>query len=156
MRKLAQLIGRQPWMVTVGPHFAKVDNLVQRWTGGWLSVMRLAGLTSVLLTTTGRKSGLPRSAVLLAIPDDGGLLVVASNFGKPGEPAWSANLIANPDATVHMRGRGFAVRATLLTGRERTEAWARAAAVWPGYDGYATRTDREIKVFRLARPPLRN
>jgi deazaflavin-dependent oxidoreductase (nitroreductase family) len=149
MLKLAKLIGRQPWIVTAGPHFAKVDNAVQRWTGGWLSVMRLAGLTSILLTTTGRKSGLPRSSVLLAIPDGGSLLVVASNFGKPGHPAWSTNLIANPEATVHMRGRAFAVKAALLTGDERADAWSRATVVWPGYDGYAARTDREIRVFRI-------
>lgn len=151
LRKLAQLIGRQPWLPTAGPHIVKADTALQRWSGGRLAVMRLAGLTSVLLTTTGRKTGLARSSPLLAVPDGDSLIVIASNFGRPEHPAWSANLLANAEATVHMRGHAFAVTATELTGAKRAEAWAAATAVWPAYDIYATRTDREIRVFRITR-----
>lgn len=147
--KLARVIGRQPWLPTAGPRFARLDTAMQRLTGGRFSPMRLAGLTSVLLTTTGRKSGQPRSTSLLAVPDGGSLILIGSNFGKPGHPAWSANLISNPEATVHMRGHAFPVTATLLSGDDRTAAWKAATAVWPPFDVYAARTGREIRVFRV-------
>ena len=148
--RLARAIGRQPWLPTAGPHFAKVDSAVQRWSGGRLSPMRLAGLTSVLLTTTGRRTGLPRSTPLLAVPDGGSLILIGSNFGRPGHPAWSANLKTNPEATVHLRGHAFPVTATLLADDERATAWATATKVWPAFDIYAARAGREIRVFRVS------
>src|SRR5436305_836993 len=111
--------------------------------------MRLAGLTSALLTTTGRRTGLPRSTVLMAVPDGGSLILIGSNFGKPGHPAWSANLKTNPEATVHLRGHAFPVTATLLAGDERAAAWATATKMWPPFDVYADRAGREIRVFRV-------
>ena len=146
--KVAQAIGRQPWLPKAGPHYAKLDTAVQRFTGGRFSPMRLAGLTSVLLTTTGRKSGLPRSTTLLAVPDGGSLILIGSNFGRPGHPAWSANLKTNPEATVHLRGHAFPVTATLLDGADRETAWRTATRVWPAFDVYAARAGREIRVFR--------
>lgn len=147
--KVAQTIGRQPWLPTAGPYYAKMDSAVQRLTGGRFSPMRLAGLTSVLLTTTGRRTGLPRSTALLAVPDGGSLIVIGSNFGKPGHPAWSANLKTNPEATVHLRGHAFPVTATLLDGEDRQVAWRTATRMWPAFDVYAARADREIRVFRV-------
>ena len=147
--RIARAIGRQPWLPTAGPRFATMDSAVQRFTGGRFSPMRLAGLTSVLLTTTGRRSGLPRSTVLLAVPDSGSLILIGSNFGKPGHPAWSANLKTNPEATVHLRGHAFPVTATLLADDERAAAWLSATKVWPPFDVYAARAGREIRVFRV-------
>lgn len=148
--KMAQAIGRQPWLPKAGPYYARVDTAVQRWTGGRFSPMRLAGLTSVLLTTTGRRSGLPRSVTLLAVPDGGSLILIGSNFGLPGHPAWSSNLVTNPLATVHVRGHAFPVTATLLADADREAAWATATKMWPGFDTYAARADRHIRVFRVA------
>lgn len=147
--KLAQAIGRQSWLPTAGPYYAKLDTAVQRFTGGRFSPLRLAGLTSVLLTTTGRRSGLPRSVSLLAVPDGGSLILIGSNFGLPGHPAWSSNLVTNPHATVQMRGHEFSVTTTLLAGVERAAAWSTATTVWPGFDVYAGRTSRDIRVFRV-------
>jgi deazaflavin-dependent oxidoreductase (nitroreductase family) len=149
--RLAQRIGRQPWLTTVGPHLVNADIAVQRLTRGQVSFSRLAGLLSVLLITTGRRSGLPRYAPLIAIPEGGSLLVVGSNFGREHHPNWSANLIANPRATARINGHDFAVTATHLTGEERAAAWKTVLTVWPVYDDYAARTSREIRVFRLTR-----
>jgi deazaflavin-dependent oxidoreductase (nitroreductase family) len=147
--KVAQTIGRQPWLPKAGPYYARLDTAVQRVTGGRFSPMRLAGLTSVLLTTTGRRSGLPRSVSLLTVPDGGSLILIGSNFGKSGHPAWSANLKTNPEATVHLRGHAFPVTATLLAGDDRAAAWATATKTWPAFDVYAARAGREIRVFRV-------
>src|SRR2546423_5918182 len=147
---MAQAIGRQPWLPKAGPYYAKLDTAVQRFTGGRFSPMRLAGLTSVLLTTTGRRSGLPRSVSLLAVPDRGSLILIGSNFGLPGHPAWSSNLVTNPQATLHLRGHAFPVVATLLADEERAAAWATATSVWPGFDVYASRADRQLRVFRVS------
>lgn len=151
LRKVAEYLGRQPWLPTVGPRIVGLDTALQRWTGGRLALARLGGMTTVLLTTTGRKTGQPRQTPLIAIPEGGTLLLIASNFGKPGHPAWSTNLIANPQATVHTRGHAFAVTATLLTGAERTTAWETATAAWPPYHDYAARSSREIRMFRVTR-----
>jgi deazaflavin-dependent oxidoreductase (nitroreductase family) len=149
LRKLAHYIGRQPWLATIGPRIVGLDTTLQRWTSGRIALSRLGGMTTVLLTTTGRKTGQPRHTPLIAIPEGGSLLLIASNFGKPGHPAWSTNLIAHPDAIVRTRGHAFPITATLLTGEDRTQAWKTAAAAWPAYHEYATRSGREIRLFRV-------
>jgi deazaflavin-dependent oxidoreductase (nitroreductase family) len=151
LRAVARHVGRQRWVAAVGTHLAAVDRALQRATGGVISFGLATGLTPVLLTTTGRTTGRQRTTPLIAIPDDGSLLLIGSNWGKPGHPGWSANLIANPHATVEFRGRPFPVTATQLTGEERTRAWAKTVESWPGYGDYAARTTREIRIFRITR-----
>jgi deazaflavin-dependent oxidoreductase (nitroreductase family) len=149
MQRLAQRIARLPWLSRIGPRLVFLDAAVQRWTGGRLAVARLGGMTTVLLTTTGRRTGLPRDTPLIAIPEGGSLLLVGSNWGKPGHPAWSTNLLANPNATIRTRGHTFPVTATLLTGDERAEAWPLLIRTWPVYDDYTARSNRELRVFRV-------
>jgi deazaflavin-dependent oxidoreductase (nitroreductase family) len=151
LKKLALYLARRPWLPAIGPRLVTVDTAVQRWSGGRFAASRLAGLTSVLLTTTGRRTGQPRHTPLIAIPEGGSLLLVASNFGKPGHPAWSANLMANPEATIHTRGHSFPVTTVLLTGTERDQAWATATEVWPAYHDYTARSGRELRIFRATR-----
>lgn len=151
LHRLARYIGRQPWLASIGPRLVTVDRALQRRTGGRIAVARLAGLTALLLTTTGRKTGLRRTIPLTAVPDGDSLLLIGSNWGKPGHPAWSGNLLANPAGTAEIRGHAFPVTATLLTGDDRARAWATIVEVWPAYDSYAARADRDIRVFRLAR-----
>src|SRR5688572_22355437 len=110
MRKIAHLIGRQPWIVTAGPKIVRFDTALQRWTGGRIALTRMAGLSAVLLTTAGRKTGLQRQSPLMATPDGDGFVLIASNFGRQGHPAWSTNLIANPEATIATRGHTFKVK----------------------------------------------
>jgi deazaflavin-dependent oxidoreductase (nitroreductase family) len=82
---------------------------------------------------------------------DGDWVVTASNWGQPHHPAWSSNLIADPDATIELGPERIDVRATLAEGAERDELWTLVTADWPAYDTYAARTDREIRIFRLTR-----
>jgi deazaflavin-dependent oxidoreductase (nitroreductase family) len=148
VQRLAHYIARQPWLPTVGPRLVTMDLALQRLTGGRLSFVRLGGMTGVLLTTTGRHTGQPRSTPLIAIPDGDDLLLVASNWGKPRHPAWSANLIANPQATARVNTRTFPITAKLLTGEERAKAWTIATRIWPIYHDYEARSGREIRIFR--------
>ena len=153
VQKLARYLGTRPWLSRIGPRLVTVDTAMQRLTRGRVAISRLAGMTSVLLTTTGRKTGLPRDTPLIAVPEGDSLLLIASNWGKPGHPAWSANLIATPEATVRTRGRGFAITATLLTGSERDAAWETVTTAWPPYLDYAGRSGRELRIFRATRRP---
>lgn len=131
-----------------------LDRFVNRVTGGRV-LMGDQMIPHLLLTSTGSKSGQPRETPLACMPEDGGgFLVVGSNFGKDGHPAWSGNLLKSPQATVTFRGRVTPVTAELLTGAERERVWPALVGFWPLYQGYTDRSGRELRVFRLSpRPP---
>ncbi|WP_211263930.1 nitroreductase family deazaflavin-dependent oxidoreductase [Streptosporangium amethystogenes] len=128
-----------------------MDQAAHRLTRGRV-VLSDQMLPTLILTTTGSKSGEPRVAPVSCLPEeDGGFLLVGSNFGRPNHPAWSGNLIATPEATVSFRGRVSPVTGRLLTGDERADAWARLVGAWPVYERYTERAgDRELRVFRLS------
>jgi deazaflavin-dependent oxidoreductase (nitroreductase family) len=128
-----------------------VDRAVHRISGG-RTLMSGWLLPSLMLTTTGARSGLLRRTPLVCVPEPGGTwLLVGSNFGRAGHPAWSANLIAHPRARVEWQGEEIEVGARLLAGAERQAAWAEALRMWPPYATYQSRVTREIRLFRLAR-----
>ena len=131
------------------PQITATDKALQRVTRGRVSVLRIAGLPNLTLTVRGRKSGLPRSTPLLAVPRGKGWLIAGSNFGGPKQPVWVVNLEANPDAQITVKGRTSEVTARRLEDEERERAWADMVKVWPNYNLYAERTDRQIKVFEL-------
>ena len=110
---------------------------------------------SLVLTTTGARTGERRQAPLAAMPDDdGSFYVVGSNFGRDRHPSWTSNLLAQPSATVTYRGRTFPVQASLLDGAAKAEVWPRLATVWPAYDRYVEVSGRNLRVFRLAPAPV--
>jgi deazaflavin-dependent oxidoreductase (nitroreductase family) len=103
-----------------------------------------------LVTTTGAKSGLPRTQPLTLIDDSDGLLAIGSNCGRPPHPARSTNLLAHPECTVEFKGPPAQYRADLLTGDARASAWATATDFYAGYERYrASCAPREIRLFRL-------
>jgi deazaflavin-dependent oxidoreductase (nitroreductase family) len=102
-----------------------------------------------VLTTIGAKSGLRREAPLATMPDGDAFLVVGSNFGRGKHPAWTGNLLANPDASVMFRGRAIDVHARLLDHEEKAAVWPRLTTMWPTYDRYVERSGRNLRVFRL-------
>jgi deazaflavin-dependent oxidoreductase (nitroreductase family) len=150
-------IGRATQRVAGSPAFAKVapriippvDTVLHRLTGGRVLLSR-ALLPGLVLTTTGRRSGRPRESPLMCVPEpEGTFLVVGSNFGRESHPAWTGNLLAEPAASISYGRRTIPVTAELLAGGARDEAWARALRVWPTFDAYQGRVDRELRVFRL-------
>jgi len=112
---------------------------------------RWRGAEILLLTTEGRKSGQLRTMPLIHRTDDGRWVVVASKGGWPANPAWFENLMANPDATIQVRGETVPVRASAAQGEERRRLWSLMTEVWPAYDDYQQRTAREIPVVVLSR-----
>jgi deazaflavin-dependent oxidoreductase (nitroreductase family) len=109
------------------------------------------GTTILLLTTTGRSSGQERTTPLIYRDDGGRWVVVASKGGAPDHPDWYKNLEANPEATIQVKADRIPVRARSLQGEERARLWQRMTEVWPAYDEYQQRTDRQIPVVALER-----
>jgi len=103
----------------------------------------------LLLTTTGRKSGEPRTAPVLYLADGERYVVINTNAGNTKVPAWSLNLRADPEAEVEVRGKRSKVRARLAAGEERNELWRRHMQQYSGWDYYESKLDREIGVFVL-------
>lgn len=147
---LVRRLGSQRWFAAVGRRLASLDRRLYRLSRGRWSVIGRKVLPSLLITTTGRKSGLPRTQPLLYAVDGDAYIVVGSNWGQAHHPAWSANLIAQPRARVTLLDREFDVHATLITGAEREPLWQLLQPIWPGYAAYAERAEgRQIRVFRL-------
>jgi deazaflavin-dependent oxidoreductase (nitroreductase family) len=123
---------------------------VYRETGGARGY-HWRGTTILLLTTVGRSSGEPRTTPLIHRVDGERWVVIASKGGAPAHPSWFENLQANPDATIEIKDEAIPVRASVATGEERERLWALMCEVWPAYEEYQARTDREIPVVVLSR-----
>ncbi|MFF4689462.1 nitroreductase family deazaflavin-dependent oxidoreductase [Streptomyces sp. NPDC001307] len=153
--RMVQKVSSTRGFAKVAPHvIPALDRAVHRLTGGryLLSTQMLPG---VILTSTGARSGLPRRTPLACMPEGDGTswLLVGSNFGRPGHPAWSHNLLAHPDAVISWKGRDVPVTARLLTGQERARAWTALLEFWPPYATYQARVTREIRLFRITEAP---
>ncbi len=148
LQRLARQLGHRAWFARLGKAIVPLDRGMAKLTGG--RVVALGLVPSLILTTTGRKSGQPRPQPLAYVPDGDDIILIGSNWGGPNHPAWSVNLIANPVAKVNVKGREKAVTARLLTDAERAAAWQLATQVWPPYATYEKRcAPRKIRVFRL-------
>ncbi|HEU5158623.1 MAG TPA: nitroreductase family deazaflavin-dependent oxidoreductase [Streptosporangiaceae bacterium] len=107
------------------------------------------GVPTLLLTTVGRKSGEERIAPLIYQKEGDAYLVVASKGGSPTPPSWYLNLEAEPDVRVQVGPERFAAKARTATAAEKPALWRKMTAVWPDYDEYQKKTDREIPVVVL-------
>lgn len=136
------------WLVrTLTP----LDRRILIRTRGKYTLLGPIGAPTLLLTTTGAKSGQQRMSPLLYCREGERLLVIGSNFGQPHHPAWTTNLRANPSAVVTIGGIEVAVRARELAGEERQAGIDGFIAMTGVYAAYLKRTDREIRVFALER-----
>jgi deazaflavin-dependent oxidoreductase (nitroreductase family) len=109
----------------------------------------LRGVPIIVLTTVGAKTGALRKTALMRVEHEGRYVVVASKGGAPDEPKWAENMRRHPEVELQDGADKRDYTARELSGDERAEWWARAAAVWPDYDAYQTRTDRQIAIFLL-------
>ena len=137
-----------PAIATAQKWAAKLHASVFRATGSRIGG-RMVGSPVLLLVTTGRKSGQRRTTVLLYLEDGGRYVIVASNGGTATHPMWWLNLQADPEATVEVGGRKTHVRATEARGEEKARLWQRLVRMYPSYEDYQKRTDREIPVVIL-------
>ena len=135
-------------IVTAQRAATKLHSFVYRATGGRVGG-RMVGCPVLLLTTTGRRTGQQWTAPLLYLEDEENMVVVASNGGAPKHPAWWLNLRTNPEAMVEIGNRKLRVRAEEAPPEERERLWPRLVEMYPNYESYRRRTDREIPVVVL-------
>jgi deazaflavin-dependent oxidoreductase (nitroreductase family) len=109
------------------------------------------GTTTLLLTTTGRRSGEQHTTPLIYQPYGDDYLIVASKGGAPEPPAWYLNLEKQPEVELQVADEVFRAHARTATADEKPDMWRTMAATWPAYDEYQSKTDREIPVVVLER-----
>jgi deazaflavin-dependent oxidoreductase (nitroreductase family) len=124
---------------------------VYQETGGERGYHWRNGTTILLLTTKGRSSGRERTTPLIHREDDGRWVIVASKGGAPDHPGWFKNLEAEPEAEIQVKDEQIPVRASVAEGEERDRLWTAMTEVWPDYDEYQKKTDRQIPVVVLSR-----
>jgi deazaflavin-dependent oxidoreductase (nitroreductase family) len=143
--------------------YARISNSLGatglRWTGKLniplyrLSGGRIGGKVGrapvLLLTSTGRKSGLERTAPVVYLADDANVVLINTNAGNAKIPAWSFNLQANPEAEVELGRERRKVRARVAAGEERADLWRKHIEQYAGFDDYKAKLDREPLVFVL-------
>ena len=148
---LARKLGRSPWVMRLSKPILWVDNRLHALFRGRVSLLGIAGLPSLRLTTVGRKSGQAHSTNLLYMPCGNDFVLIGSNWGRPRDPGWTFNLRAHPDAVVAVRGHEVPVTATPVKGERYDELWARLLEFWPGYAMERARAGRELPIFVLSR-----
>jgi proline iminopeptidase len=129
------------------------DEHVRRYreTGGKVGHLWREGSTILLLTTTGRTTGEKRTAPLIYAEDGPRYVIIASKGGAPDNPGWYKNLEKTPEVELQVKDEVFRARARTAHGEERARLWLAANKVWPSYDEYAKKTQREIPVVVLER-----
>ena len=128
-----------------------LDRIVFTVSGGRFTFVGMVE-PAIVLETIGAKSGMPRLNPLLYVMDGPRYVVAASNFGQAPHPGWSANLLANPDAVIILRGKRIPVRAqTVDAEEERAVLWSRLDEIYSGYARYrkVTADIRDVRMFAL-------
>jgi deazaflavin-dependent oxidoreductase (nitroreductase family) len=148
VRNAAEII---PMALVPGRVLPRLDREVFRLTRGRTTFSAWAsGLPIVMLTTTGARTGQPRTLPILGLPDGDRLVVIASNFGRPQHPGWYYNLRAHPLVLISWKGSTVEMRARELTGDERQRYLTRSQATYPWWEQYHHRAaPRQIPVIML-------
>lgn len=139
-------------MSWIPPHaLVRIDRAFFRLSRGRTTLSAwISGLPIIMLTTTGARSGQPRTLPVLALPDGDHLLVIASNFGRPSNPAWYYNLRAHPSVMITWKGSSSQMRARELVGEERQRYVDRSLQAYPWWAPYHRRAaPRQIPVIIL-------
>jgi deazaflavin-dependent oxidoreductase (nitroreductase family) len=133
--------------------FMKLMSVANTWvfkaSGGRLGAKFMRGAPVGLLTTTGRKSGQPRTTPLIYLADGERIVLVASQGGMPRNPLWYDNLAAQPAVSFRTPRGERRYRARTVSAAEKAALWPRLVAIYRDYDDYQKRTDREIPVVVL-------
>ena len=142
--------GTFPFFVPLKRVIPAIHVAVFRATNGRLS-SKLAGQKMLLLTTTGRRTGKPRTVPLLYVDDGEAMVVIGSNWGGRRQALWYRNLLANPEARVQVASSKRRVTAHVASGPERERLWSLVTRQYPGYEEYARRigSAREIPLVVL-------
>lgn len=126
----------------------KLNTPLYRLSGGRVGG-RVGRAPVLLLTTTGRKSGQPRTAPIVYLADGDNVVLINTNAGNAKIPAWSLNLKANPEAEVEIGRKRRPVRARVAAGEERANLWRKHVEQFEGFDSYKQKLEREPSVWVL-------
>jgi deazaflavin-dependent oxidoreductase (nitroreductase family) len=128
---------------------SRLDRLLYLPTHGGLISLGSRAYPTLLLSTTGHRTGRSHTVPLFFLPRGRSLLVVASNFGRMYHPGWSANLLRDPVGRVQVRDKSWPIQARLLTRDEKDAVWSELIELFDGWQGYENETLRSIRVFSL-------
>ena len=109
------------------------------------------GVTTLLMTMTGRKSGEPRTIPIIFTQVGDKQVIIASKGGAPKHPVWYLNICDDPNVEIQIKGDKFKATARTAESPEREELWAEAVKNWPNYEIYQSRTERKIPVVVIER-----
>lgn len=148
-RPAVSAFSRSRFFRAVGPSIMPpLERVMTRLTGGRVQLSGLL-VPTLVLHSIGEKSGLERDSTLMFCPDGDSMLITGSNFARDNHPAWTGNLIKNPDAAVSLHGRRVAVHATRIADADLDAVWATIQAQWPNYREYEKQAGRTLRIFRL-------
>ena len=150
--RFLRAVGERRWFVAVASRVApRLDRLVYRATRGRRPATP-PSVPTLFLTTTGRRTGEPRTVALSYVEDGGAYIVVGTNWGRRSTPDWTLNLEANPRAMIEMAGEQILIDAHAVAPDEQVAICEAFHAMWPPYAAYRRRvTSRTIKMLRLVK-----
>ena len=129
-------------------------DLYERTSGQEGNTLRDTGIPVIIVTMRGAQSGNVRKIALMRVEHEGSYALVASKGGAPDNPDWYHNLLAHPNEVLVQDGpEPFQVTVRQVEGTERSQWWTRSVAVFPTYDDYQSKTDRQIPVL-VAEPVI--
>ena len=147
--KAVERVGGSKLGTRLGRLFVPLDRRMLQRSNGKRGLLGSIAPPTLLLTTTGRTSGQPRTTPLYYHQEGDRIFLMGSNFGRPHHPAWTGNLLADPRATVTIAGKDISVRAKLLQGEESERVFGELVKVTSAYRAYRGRTARQFRVFEL-------
>jgi deazaflavin-dependent oxidoreductase (nitroreductase family) len=151
-RAMQRVVATTPGAAVHRTIAARLDTPIMKATGGRVT-LAVGAVPVVVLTTTGARSGRRRETPLSYFTDGDDVILTASNYGGARHPGWYHNLLSHPECELHLGRRGGRFVARETKGDERDRLFALAADLYLGYPKYAERTDRTIRMLRLAPAP---
>lgn len=131
--------------------YSRLNVWIYRLSRGYLMNTAMGGYPICIIAFTGVKTGRKRRIPLIHVPDQDDILLVGSQAGLDRDPIWVGSLRADPEIAITFSGRTHAYRAQELSPSDKREVWPHLCSVYPAYDAYQARTDRDIPVFRASR-----
>ena len=128
--------------------YSKLNVWVYRASFGRLMNTAMGGYPICILTLTGRRTGRTRRIPLIHVPESENELLVGSQAGLDRDPGWCHSLRANPEVSITFAGSTRRFKAQQLDDQEKQAAWPHLCSLYPDYDEYQARTERDIPVFR--------
>src|SRR5437588_7675951 len=143
LRRAVARLAHQRWFAALGRQLAPADRVLYRATSGRLTIMGPQGAAmppTLLLTTTGRRSGQPRTTPVMYLQDGDRIVITSENFGQERPAAWPLNLAVHPRARIQIAGHTLSVHAIRATDEAISRYWPRFVEAWPAHESYKRRS----------------